>query len=199
MCALSSIFSVTQRDAIGGFSLSRLVQGREPELRHLASGAGPARLDASPADPGRRDAHVHVAGAACPWLQVRSILKALYVTLIGDCVRVTLHQDAPGCTARLVEVVSFEADRPVGVHGQQRVWCGAEDNGLSRYREVDRQHHDSVRGGEPDAPGEPHDIQISGTASDLALFLWQRKVADRLEVQGDTSLLSGYFVLVPPL
>jgi len=50
-----------------------------------------------------------------------------------------------------------------------------------------------------DAPGEPHDIQISGTASDLALFLWQRKVADRLEVQGDTSLLSGYFVLVPPL
>jgi len=50
-----------------------------------------------------------------------------------------------------------------------------------------------------DAPGEPHDIQISGTASDLALFLWQRKVADRLDVQGDISLLSGYFVLVPPL
>jgi hypothetical protein len=49
------------------------------------------------------------------------------------------------------------------------------------------------------APGDQHDIQISATASDLALFLWQRKVADRLDVQGDTSLLSGYFVLVPPL
>ena len=49
------------------------------------------------------------------------------------------------------------------------------------------------------APGDQHDIQLSGTASDLALFLWQRKVADRLDVQGDTSLESGYFVLVPPL
>jgi uncharacterized protein (TIGR03083 family) len=49
------------------------------------------------------------------------------------------------------------------------------------------------------APGDQHDIQISGTASDLALFLWQRKVAGRLEVEGDASLLSGYFVLVPPL
>ena len=55
---------------------------------------------------------------------------------------------------------------------------------------------DTVRLG---APGEQHDIQISGTASDLALFLWQRKVAGPLEVEGDASLLSGYFVLVPPL
>jgi uncharacterized protein (TIGR03083 family) len=42
-------------------------------------------------------------------------------------------------------------------------------------------------------------IQISGTASDLALFLWQRAVTDKLDVQGDTSLLSRYFALVPPL
>ena len=49
------------------------------------------------------------------------------------------------------------------------------------------------------APGDQHDIRISGTASDLALFLWQRKVAGRLDVEGDASLLSGYFVLVPPL
>jgi hypothetical protein len=87
-------------------------------------GAGPARLDASPADPGRRDAYVHVAGAARPRLQMRSILKALHFTLIGDRVRATLHQDAPAFTVRLVEVVGFEADLPVGVHGQQRVRCG---------------------------------------------------------------------------
>ncbi|MDR3032509.1 MAG: maleylpyruvate isomerase family mycothiol-dependent enzyme [Kitasatospora sp.] len=42
------------------------------------------------------------------------------------------------------------------------------------------------------------DIQISGTSSDLALFLWQRDVTGRLDVQGDSSLLSRYFVLVPP-
>jgi uncharacterized protein (TIGR03083 family) len=44
-----------------------------------------------------------------------------------------------------------------------------------------------------------HDIQISGNASDLALFLWQRPVTSKLEIQGDTSLLSRYFTLVPPL
>jgi hypothetical protein len=55
---------------------------------------------------------------------------------------------------------------------------------------------DTVRLG---APGDRHVIQVSGTASDLALFLWQRKVAAPLEVEGDVSLLSGYYVLVPPL
>jgi uncharacterized protein (TIGR03083 family) len=44
-----------------------------------------------------------------------------------------------------------------------------------------------------------HDIQISGSASDLALFLWQRPVTSKLEIHGDTSLLSRYFALVPPL
>ena len=53
--------------------------------------------------------------------------------------------------------------------------------------------------GEAADAGEQADIQISGTASDLALFLWQRRVAGPLEVEGDASLLSGYFVLVPPL
>ena len=42
-------------------------------------------------------------------------------------------------------------------------------------------------------------VQISGTASDLALFLWQRPVAGRLDVQGESSLLERYFVLVPPV
>jgi len=49
------------------------------------------------------------------------------------------------------------------------------------------------------APGGHHDIQISGTASDLALFLWQRAVPGKLDVQGDTSLIGRYFALVPPL
>jgi hypothetical protein len=49
------------------------------------------------------------------------------------------------------------------------------------------------------APDGDYDIQVSGTASDLALFLWQRAMTGKLDVQGDTSLLSRYFVLVPPL
>lgn len=44
-----------------------------------------------------------------------------------------------------------------------------------------------------------HDIEISGSPSDLALFLWRRDVARALDVRGDTSLLDRYFVLVPPL
>jgi uncharacterized protein (TIGR03083 family) len=48
----------------------------------------------------------------------------------------------------------------------------------------------------PDAHG---DLQISGTASDLALFLWQRNVTGSLDMQGDSSLLGRYFELVPPL
>jgi uncharacterized protein (TIGR03083 family) len=48
-------------------------------------------------------------------------------------------------------------------------------------------------------PDGHYDIQISGTASDPALFLWQRPVTGKLDIQGDTSLLSRYFTLVPSL
>ena len=48
-------------------------------------------------------------------------------------------------------------------------------------------------------PTDDYDIQISGTASDLALFLWHRDVTGSLEVQGDSSLLSRYFTFVPPM
>jgi len=49
------------------------------------------------------------------------------------------------------------------------------------------------------APQGSYDIEIAGTASDLALFLWQRDVTRDLDVRGDSSLLSRYFALVPPL
>jgi uncharacterized protein (TIGR03083 family) len=48
------------------------------------------------------------------------------------------------------------------------------------------------------APHSHYDIEIAGSASDLALFLWQRVVTGNIEVRGDASLLSRYFVLVPP-
>ncbi|MGP9022692.1 maleylpyruvate isomerase family mycothiol-dependent enzyme [Streptomyces sp. BR1] len=43
------------------------------------------------------------------------------------------------------------------------------------------------------------DVELTATASDLMLFLWQRVPADHLEVRGDRSLLDRYFTLVPPL
>jgi hypothetical protein len=60
--------------------------------------------------------------------------------------------------------------------------------------------NDSQVDGQDDGQGDgTPGIQISGTASDLALFLWQRPVTDRLDVRGDSSLLERYFVLVPPV
>lgn len=49
------------------------------------------------------------------------------------------------------------------------------------------------------APQGSYDIQVSGTASDLALFLWQRDVTGSLEVDGDSGLLGRYFALAPLL
>ncbi|MFG2004682.1 maleylpyruvate isomerase family mycothiol-dependent enzyme [Spirillospora sp. NPDC048911] len=45
----------------------------------------------------------------------------------------------------------------------------------------------------------PCDVELTGTASDLMLFLWQRLPADQLEVDGDPQLPDRYFTLVPPV
>lgn len=44
-----------------------------------------------------------------------------------------------------------------------------------------------------------HAVEVSGTASDLMLFLWHRIGADTLRITGERSLLDRYFVLVPPV
>jgi uncharacterized protein (TIGR03083 family) len=46
--------------------------------------------------------------------------------------------------------------------------------------------------------GRPGDVSLRGSASDLILFLWQRILPDRLEVEGDVNLLGHYFDFVPP-
>ncbi|MET9603645.1 maleylpyruvate isomerase family mycothiol-dependent enzyme [Streptomyces sp. NPDC006512] len=51
---------------------------------------------------------------------------------------------------------------------------------------------------EADGTG-PVAVEAEGTASDLALFLWQRLPAARLEVTGDAPLLDHWFTLVPPV
>lgn len=56
-----------------------------------------------------------------------------------------------------------------------------EGDGMAVYRDV-----------------RPPDVTLQGTASDLFLFLWQRILPDRLEVEGDIALLGRYFDFVPP-
>ncbi|WP_223267657.1 maleylpyruvate isomerase family mycothiol-dependent enzyme [Streptosporangium nondiastaticum] len=46
---------------------------------------------------------------------------------------------------------------------------------------------------------DPCDAEVSGTASELMLFLWGRLPADRLTVTGDREALDRYAVLVPPV
>ncbi|GAA2145989.1 maleylpyruvate isomerase family mycothiol-dependent enzyme [Kitasatospora kazusensis] len=45
----------------------------------------------------------------------------------------------------------------------------------------------------------PCDVELTGTASDLMLFLWGRLPADRLTVSGEQEVLDRYFSLVPPV
>lgn len=53
-----------------------------------------------------------------------------------------------------------------------------------------------ARLGDPDGPC---DVSLSGTASDLMLFLWQRVAAGALDIRGDARLADHYFDLVPPM
>ncbi|MEU7554214.1 maleylpyruvate isomerase family mycothiol-dependent enzyme [Streptomyces sp. NPDC044571] len=51
---------------------------------------------------------------------------------------------------------------------------------------------------EPDST-EPVDVEATGSASDLALFLWGRLPDTALQVTGDPTRLQHYFTLVPPV
>lgn len=43
------------------------------------------------------------------------------------------------------------------------------------------------------------DVTLSGTASDLMLFLWQRQGAETLDIKGRPAQVARYFELVPPV
>lgn len=70
-----------------------------------------------------------------------------------------------------------------------------------RFRQTDGDHTWTVMfdGDAVRLVDDGHDVEIAGTASDLALFLWQRLPADELTVDGDRAILARYFTLVPPV
>ncbi len=49
------------------------------------------------------------------------------------------------------------------------------------------------------APTPSADVEIAGTACDLALFLWGRVPPTALRATGDATLLTHWFTLVPPV
>jgi uncharacterized protein (TIGR03083 family) len=111
------------------------------------------------------------------------VARPIDVALAADAIGQTFEIMAPMRRAR--------AKAPPG-HGERFLFQCADGPGTWAVRF----DGDAVLLG---ADGGHYDIQISGKASDLALFLWQRPVAGNLDTQGDTSLLSRYFDLVPPL
>ncbi|MCQ8772400.1 maleylpyruvate isomerase family mycothiol-dependent enzyme [Streptomyces telluris] len=58
---------------------------------------------------------------------------------------------------------------------------------------------DDVRSGDGTGGQEACDVEVSGTASELMLFLWGRIPAGRLAVRGDRAVLDRYATLVPPV
>jgi uncharacterized protein (TIGR03083 family) len=103
-----------------------------------------------------------------------------------------LAADAVGQTFEVMAPMRRTVGKAPPGQGERFLFQCADGPG----RWVVRFDGDAVLLGTPDGD---YDIQISGTASDLALFLWQRPVTGKLDVQGDASLLSRYFALVPPL
>ena len=54
------------------------------------------------------------------------------------------------------------------------------------------------KGSRPLGEDEPADTELSGTASDLLLFLWDRIPGEPLLSRGEEKALKRFFVLVPP-
>ena len=78
--------------------------------------------------------------------------------------------------------------------------AGTGESYLFRPSDTDRSwlvRFDADRFEVEPAPG-PADVTLSGIASDLLLFLWQRVPRDRLSIEGDPALLDRYFELAPP-
>lgn len=94
-------------------------------------------------------------------------------------------------------VQTFEVMAPA-----RRAWSGAPEGKGERFRfrrtDGDGDWTVLFDGNDVRITTGPADVEIAGTASDLALFLWQRVPADRLDVTGDATLPDRYFTLVPP-
>ncbi|MCP9210289.1 maleylpyruvate isomerase family mycothiol-dependent enzyme [Streptomyces sp. NEAU-Y11] len=140
------------------------------------------------------------------WLRIQTIEAALHR---WDAERAASLPPRPMDAALAVDAIphTFEVMAPA-----RRRWKQAPPGAGERFRfrRADGPEVWSVRFAGPDvrltaysasgAPEEPCDVELTGTASELMLFLWQRLPADRLtSVQGDRAVLDRYFTLVPPV
>ncbi|QKV96696.1 maleylpyruvate isomerase family mycothiol-dependent enzyme [Streptomyces sp. NA02950] len=169
---------------------------------------GAAALDAlfRSVDPDERVWTWSTERSAGFWLRIQSIEAALHRWDAELAASVPPRPMAAELAAYAVPH-TFEVMAPA-----RRVWKQAPPGAGEhfRFRRTDgpevwsvRFEGDAVRLTEhtaPGAPDEPCDVELTGTASDLMLFLWQRVPADRLaSVTGDRAVLDRYFTLVPPV
>jgi uncharacterized protein (TIGR03083 family) len=150
------------------------------------------------ADPGERVWTWSADQSAGFWQRMQAIEAAVHRWDAQNALRAAQPVDAALASDAIVQ--TFEvmapmrravAEAPPG-QGERFVFRCTDGPGTWTVRFDD----DPVLLGGPQGS---YDIEISGTASDLALFLWQRDVTGSLQVRGDSSLLSRYFALVPPL
>lgn len=143
--------------------------------------------------------------AAWTWSREQTVGFWLRMQTIEAAVHRWDAENALGAARPITEEVAtdavtqtFEVMAPV-----RRSWTRAPEGAGERFRFVRTDgpgewlvHFDGshVRLGDGDA-----DLELSGTASNLMLFLWHRIPADGLDIRGDKALLDRYFVLVPPI
>jgi uncharacterized protein (TIGR03083 family) len=189
-----------------GLWLDWLPPGRAPQqapvpvalLDWFHAGAATLRNLFGAADPGERVWTWSADQSAGFWQRMQAIEAAVHRWDAQNALRAAQPVDAALASDAIVQ--TFEvmapmrravAEAPPG-QGERFVFRCTDGPGTWTVRFDD----DPVLLGGPQGS---YDIEISGTASDLALFLWQRDVTGSLQVRGDSSLLSRYFALVPPL
>ena len=183
-----------------------LPPGRAPQrspvpaglLDWFHAGAGDLQERFGAADPGERVWTWWTDHTVGFWQRMQAIEAAVHrwdaENAVGQAgpIDAALATDAVGQTFQIMAPMRRARVKAAPAHGERFLFRRAD--GAETW--AVRFEGDAVVLGTDDSH---YDIQISGSASDLALFLWQRPVTSKLEIQGDTSLLSRYFALVPPL
>ncbi|MEU8773721.1 maleylpyruvate isomerase family mycothiol-dependent enzyme [Streptomyces sp. NPDC048606] len=133
------------------------------------------------------------------WLRMQTIEQAVH-RWDAEAVTAPPAPFDPDLAADAV-AQTFEVMAPA-----RRGWTQAPPGTGERYRfrRTDGPHLWTVefRGDEvrsTPADDGPVPLELAGTASDLMLFLWQRRPADRLRLTGDPTLADHWFTLVPPV
>lgn len=131
------------------------------------------------------------------WVRMQSIEAAVHRWDAENALGATLPIDTELAEDAVTQ--TFQVMAPA-----RRAWLHAPagTGETFGFRQTDGSHAWTVRFDGTDVvlteDAGPADVELAGTASDLALFLWHRIPADGMRVAGDPAALDRYFTLVPP-